>query len=90
MKRGGEGEKGRVDQWSLFNLLGVLDRKAPDIKVITQIVDDVDGEMSIGRSRKGQTAPKINVLHVRSKELLAIDVKKKNPPPKKETSKHFR
>ena len=56
----------------LFSLLGVLDRKAPDIEVVAEIVDDADRKVSICGGREGQTAPKVDVLHVRSKESFAI------------------
>lgn len=56
----------------LFSLLGVLDRKAPDIEVIAQVVDNIDGEMGIRSSGEGQTTPQVNVLHVRSKESFTI------------------
>lgn len=56
----------------LLGLLGVLDGEAPDIKVVAEVVDDVDRKVGVGCSRKGETAPQVNVLHVRSKQPLAI------------------
>lgn len=57
---------------SLLGLLRVLDGEAPDVKVITKVVDDVDREVGVGGGREGETAPQVNVLHVRSKQPLAI------------------
>lgn len=54
----------------LLGLLGVLDGEAPDIKVVAEVVDDVDRKVGVGCSRKGETAPQVNVLHVRSKQPL--------------------
>jgi hypothetical protein len=48
----------------------MLDGKAPDVKVVAQIVDDHESKVSIGSSSKGQAAPQVDVLHVCSKETL--------------------
>lgn len=55
----------------LLGLLGVLDGEAPDIKVVAEVVDDVDRKVGVGCSREGETAPQVNVLHMRSKHPLA-------------------
>jgi len=54
----------------LLGLLGVLNGKAPDVKVVANIVDDHEGKVCIGSSSKGEAAPQVDVLHMCSKETL--------------------
>lgn len=48
----------------------MLNGEAPDVKVVAKVVNDHEGKVGIGSSRKGEAAPQVDVLHVCSKETL--------------------
>lgn len=54
----------------LLGLLGVLNGKAPDVKVVANIVNDHESKVCIGSSSKGKAAPQVDVLHVCTKETF--------------------
>lgn len=54
----------------------MLNGEAPDIKVVANVIDDIDGKVSISSSREGKAAPQIDVLLVFSKDSITIRAKK--------------
>lgn len=58
----------------------MLNGEAPNVKVVTEVIDDIDGKVGISGSRESKAAPQVDVLLVFSKDSLTIRAKeqKKN------------